>query len=107
MLKVHHLGHSQSERIVWLCEALELPYELVKHTRDPVTRLSPPALKAMHPLARRRCSKSTESSSPNRPPSSNSSSPDMAEDVCGTGRSISISLPISTGFTSPTATFSP
>jgi len=50
MLKVHHLGHSQSERIVWLCEELELPYELVKYDRDPVTRLSPPELKALHPL---------------------------------------------------------
>lgn len=50
MLKVHHLGRSQSERVVWLCEELELPYELVKYTRDSVTRLSPPELKAMHPL---------------------------------------------------------
>jgi glutathione S-transferase len=50
MLKVHHLGHSQSERIVWLCEELGVPYELVKYTRDPVTRLSPPELKALHPL---------------------------------------------------------
>jgi glutathione S-transferase len=50
MLTIHHLGHSQSERIVWLCEELEIPYELVKYTRDPVTRLSPPALKALHPL---------------------------------------------------------
>lgn len=50
MLKIHHLGHSQSERIVWLCEELGIPYELEKHTRDPVTRLSPPSLKALHPL---------------------------------------------------------
>lgn len=50
MLKIHHLGHSQSERIVWLCEELGLPYDLQHHTRDPVTRLSPPALKALHPL---------------------------------------------------------
>ncbi len=50
MLKIHHLGHSQSERIVWLCEELELPYEMVKHIRDAVTRLSPPGLKALHPL---------------------------------------------------------
>ena len=28
MLIVHHLGQSQSERIVWLCEELGLPYEL-------------------------------------------------------------------------------
>jgi len=28
MLTVHHLGKSQSERIVWLCEELAIPYEL-------------------------------------------------------------------------------
>ncbi|WP_144138108.1 glutathione S-transferase family protein [Paraburkholderia sp. BCC1884] len=50
MLKIHHLGHSQSERIVWLCEELGVPYELEKYTRDAVTRLSPPELKALHPL---------------------------------------------------------
>jgi len=50
MLKIHHLGHSQSERIVWLCEELELPYELLHYTRDAVTRLSPPELKTLHPL---------------------------------------------------------
>ncbi|WP_437289816.1 glutathione S-transferase family protein [Sorangium sp. So ce406] len=50
MLKIHHLGHSQSERILWLCEELGVPYDLEKYTRDPVTRLSPPELKALHPL---------------------------------------------------------
>ncbi|RYY54955.1 MAG: glutathione S-transferase family protein [Comamonadaceae bacterium] len=50
MLTIHHLGHSQSERIVWLCEELGLPYRLQHYTRDAVTRLSPPALKALHPL---------------------------------------------------------
>lgn len=50
MLKIHHLGHSQSERIIWLCEELGLPYELQRYTRDPVTILSPPELKALHPL---------------------------------------------------------
>jgi len=50
MLKIHHLGHSQSERIVWLCEELEIPYELIHYTRDAVTRLSPPELKAQHSL---------------------------------------------------------
>ncbi len=25
---VHHLGKSQSERIVWLCEELGIPYDL-------------------------------------------------------------------------------
>jgi glutathione S-transferase len=50
MLTIHHLGHSQSERIVWLCEELDLAYTLRHHARDPVTRLSPPGLKALHPL---------------------------------------------------------
>ncbi len=50
MLTIHHLGHSQSERILWLCEELGVPYEMVKHERDPVTILSPPALKALHPI---------------------------------------------------------
>jgi glutathione S-transferase len=50
MLKIHHLGHSQSERIVWLCEELGLAYELQHYTRDPATLLSPPELRALHPL---------------------------------------------------------
>jgi len=37
MLIVHHLGKSQSERIVWLCEELGIPYELKIYDRDPVT----------------------------------------------------------------------
>ena len=51
MIKIHHLGHSQSERIVWLCEELGLAYQLQHYTRDPVTKLSPPELQALHPLA--------------------------------------------------------
>ena len=50
MLTVHHLGRSQSERIVWLCEELGLDYRLVRHARDPKTILSPPELKALHPM---------------------------------------------------------
>jgi glutathione S-transferase len=50
MLKIHHLGHSQSERIIWLCEELDVPCEVIRYQRDPVTILSPPALKALHPL---------------------------------------------------------
>lgn len=50
MLTVHHLGKSQSERIVWLCEELGIPYTLKHYTRDAVTNLSPPELKALHPL---------------------------------------------------------
>lgn len=50
MLTIHHLGKSQSERIVWLCEELGVPYALKHHVRDPVTNLSPPELVALHPL---------------------------------------------------------
>ncbi len=49
MLTVHHLGISQSDRIVWLCEELAIPYELVRYDRDPVSRLAPAAYKALHP----------------------------------------------------------
>lgn len=50
MLTVHHLGLSQSERIVWLCEELGLDYVLKIYDRDPVTRLAPPEYKKLHPL---------------------------------------------------------
>lgn len=50
MFTVHHLGRSQSERIVWLCEELGLDYELKRYDRDPVTRLAPPQYKALHPI---------------------------------------------------------
>ena len=50
MLTVHHLGKSQSERIVWLCEELGIPYELKRYTRDPVTMLAPAEYKALHPI---------------------------------------------------------
>ena len=50
MLTIHHLGKSQSERIVWLCEELEIPYALKRYVRDQVTILSPPELRALHPI---------------------------------------------------------
>ena len=50
MLTVHHLGKSQSERIVWLCEELEIPYELKCYARDSVTMLAPADYKALHPI---------------------------------------------------------
>lgn len=45
MLVLHHLGVSQSERILWLLEELELPYEVVHHTRAPL--VSPDSLKSV------------------------------------------------------------
>ena len=50
MLTIHHLVKSQSERIIWLCEELGLPYQLIRYERDPVTILAPPELKKIHPL---------------------------------------------------------
>ena len=50
MFTVHHLGKSQSERIVWLSEELEIPYELKRYTRDAATMLAPPDYKALHPI---------------------------------------------------------
>lgn len=50
MLTIHHLGKSQSERIIWLCEELAVPYTLKRYERDAVTILSPPELQVLHPL---------------------------------------------------------
>lgn len=50
MLTVHHLGVSQSERIVWLCEELELDYELKRYARRADNRLAPDEYKALHPM---------------------------------------------------------
>jgi glutathione S-transferase len=52
MLTVHHLNDSRSQRILWLLEELELPYEIKLYQRDAVTRLAPPELKAVHPLGK-------------------------------------------------------
>ena len=48
MLTVHHLGISQSDRIVWLCEELEIPYNFIRYERTAVN-LTPPAYRALHP----------------------------------------------------------
>lgn len=49
MLVVHHLGISQSDRIVWLCEELDLEYQLKLYQRDPETRLAPAEYRALTP----------------------------------------------------------
>jgi glutathione S-transferase len=50
MLTIHHLGMSQSERIVWLCEELEIEYALVRYERRSDNRLAPDDYKALHPM---------------------------------------------------------
>jgi len=52
VITVHHLNHSRSQRVLWLLEELELPYELVKYERDPKTMLAPKSLEAIHPLGK-------------------------------------------------------
>lgn len=49
MITVYHLQHSQSFRIVWLMEVLNVPYELKIFQRDAVTNLAPQAYKDLHP----------------------------------------------------------
>jgi glutathione S-transferase len=50
VLTVHHLGISQSERIVWLCEELGLEYQMVRHERRSDTRGAPDSIKELHPM---------------------------------------------------------
>jgi glutathione S-transferase len=52
MITLHHLENSRSQRILWLLEELELPYEIRLYRRDPVTSLAPPELIAVHPLGK-------------------------------------------------------
>lgn len=52
MITVHHLNESRSQRILWLLEELDLPYEIKSYMRDATTRLAPPELKAVHPLGK-------------------------------------------------------
>lgn len=49
-LTVFHLGLSQSERIVWLCEELSLAYTLERYERRADNRMAPPAYQALHPM---------------------------------------------------------
>jgi glutathione S-transferase len=50
LLIIHHLGVSQSERVVWLMEELGLPYEIIWHKRG-ADGLAPASYLALHPAA--------------------------------------------------------
>ena len=52
MFTVHHLNNSRSQRILWLLEELELPYDLRRYERDAVTNLAPSELASVHPLGK-------------------------------------------------------
>ena len=49
---VHHLNNSRSQRILWLLEELNLPYDIRHYARDAVTNLAPDALLKVHPLGK-------------------------------------------------------
>ncbi|KAF9043814.1 thioredoxin-like protein [Hymenopellis radicata] len=50
MLTVHHLDNSRSQRILWLLEELEVPYEIKRYYRIPLA--APKELQDVHPLGR-------------------------------------------------------
>lgn len=52
MLTLHHLDNSRSQRVLWLLEELQLPYEIKRYARDPQTMLAPAELKKVHPLGK-------------------------------------------------------
>ena len=52
MITVHHLNNSRSQRILWLLEELEVPYEIRRYERNAETMRAPPELKAVHPLGK-------------------------------------------------------
>ncbi len=52
MITVHHLNNSRSQRVLWLLEELELPYEVKRYERNPETMLAPPELAKVHPLGK-------------------------------------------------------
>lgn len=52
MIIVHHLNNSRSQRVLWLLEELELPYEIKRYERDPKTMLAPVSLRQVHPLGK-------------------------------------------------------
>jgi glutathione S-transferase len=52
MITVHHLNNSRSQRILWLLEELNLPYEVIRYERDPETMLAPATLRKIHPLGK-------------------------------------------------------
>lgn len=52
MITVHHLENSRSQRVLWLLEELELPYEIELYKRDAKTSLAPASLLQVHPLGK-------------------------------------------------------
>jgi glutathione S-transferase len=52
MITVHHLNELRSQRILWLLEELEVPYDIKFYWRDPHTKMAPAELQDIHPLGK-------------------------------------------------------
>jgi glutathione S-transferase len=52
MITIHHLEHSRSQRIIWLCEEIGIDYEVITYKRDPLTSLAPKELEQVHCLGK-------------------------------------------------------
>jgi glutathione S-transferase len=52
MITIHHLENSRSQRIIWLCEALGVDYEIKHYKRNPITQLAGKDFKQLHPLGK-------------------------------------------------------
>ncbi|MGM3174173.1 glutathione S-transferase family protein [Dickeya lacustris] len=52
MIRVHHLNTSRSQRILWLLEELEVPYEVIHYQRNKTTMRAPETLRHLHPLGK-------------------------------------------------------
>jgi glutathione S-transferase len=51
MIRVHHLNNSRSQRVLWLLEEIDLPYEVARYQRK-ASMLAPQELKRVHPLGK-------------------------------------------------------
>ena len=52
MITVHHLDESRSQRILWLLEELQIPYQISFYWRDRRTKMAPAELQQVHPLGK-------------------------------------------------------
>ncbi|WP_042859659.1 glutathione S-transferase family protein [Dickeya sp. NCPPB 3274] len=52
MIRVHHLNTSRSQRVLWLLEELDVPYEVINYQRNKATMRAPNALRDIHPLGK-------------------------------------------------------
>jgi glutathione S-transferase len=50
IIVVYHLNESRLQRILWLLEELQAPYEVAFYQRDARSNLAPVELREIHPL---------------------------------------------------------